>query len=700
MKSIRTKLTGMIFLVIFSFLALIVFNFFYFRTIETTNAEKDKLMTVALENKALQENFAIIRSMDQQYLREPTDEQAEEIKQFVENTIEQVDSYITQLDDQSAFSESFQTMKEQFEKYDKEFATLESLNMEIGYDADSGLRSNLNTATEQLDEAITKIDNVTLKDSFVQLQRGENNYFADQTEGQFIKVMNLLYYLEEEIANASFNEEERNRLLELTSNYETAFKELYGKYEQQERYIALFDEINKVISETVSEMEQKVTEEVDLLTEETKKRISYFQWALIGTSIVLIAFVLIISYIISKNLIISISSVKKGVQKIGNGNFTYRVPIKGKDELAELSVAFNQMAEKVQQSFLTISDSADQIQSSAENLAAYVEQTTAQTEEFGQAIEQVATGANDQTVRIEEGLGLMKNVSESITVTNEKSKQIASDAQQSEKEGQNGLVVIHELEKTNEQFDQLSKSLIAQVGKVSKNFQQITKIVQTIEEIAENTNLLALNAAIESARAGDAGRGFAVVSEEIRKLAVRSKDETREIQQIVERLNEEMSTLTDNTQTFYQYKVTHGKSVNMTRDAFTKIIKLMSNINRQILDISRFIDRMQNMGKEIVDKLDDIHQISEQFGAVAQEVNASSETHMDAIQQVNRAAASLSQISTSLHKEIAQYEIISSTRNHTMSKKPKKKKTLWIFGEKGRGGGNRISLKRWLKRKK
>lgn len=205
-------------------------------------------------------------------------------------------------------------------------------------------------------------------------------------------------------------------------------------------------------------------------------------------------------------------------------DLTARVPVRRDDEIGKMAIALNRLLDRLQANLKTVAQMAEHVSQSADNMSAASRQVADSSEAQSSAASSMAAGMEELTVSI-------NHVGDRATHTRER----AGEAGKLATEGVNVVV------KTVEDIDTIALAVSSSaelINRLETQSREIASVVNVIKEVADQTNLLALNAAIEAARAGEQGRGFAVVADEVRKLAERTGNSTREITQTIDAMRE------------------------------------------------------------------------------------------------------------------------------------------------------------------
>ena len=232
---------------------------------------------------------------------------------------------------------------------------------------------------------------------------------------------------------------------------------------------------------------------------------------------------LLISYVVVR----PIKELSRQVEDIakGEGDLTKVLPVRSDDEIGHLASEVNHLTQTVRQIIASLYQQACQLGGHTCELSNATEQIAHEVQEQMEHADTVATAAEEMSNTIQ-------NVSQNISQTVDLTAHVDASAT-------NGLAVVQDTWQCMTAVAESVQSTLAGIAELERSSASIGDMLSLIEDIADQTNLLALNAAIEAARAGEAGRGFAVVADEVRSLAEKTTKSTKDIEQVVAKIQEE-----------------------------------------------------------------------------------------------------------------------------------------------------------------
>ncbi|QRV22829.1 methyl-accepting chemotaxis protein [Marinomonas foliarum] len=365
----------------------------------------------------------------------------------------------------------------------------------------------------------------------------------------------------------------------------------------------------------VSASVQKLLSEASVMGENAKQEASEAG----SLSMLIIEVVLVISIIIAVSVALWVSrSIRQPLKevmsvlgKIADGDFTQRSSVKTKDEFGELSRWVNGLVAKLQSVMAEIDQASNEVASSAGSNVRLAGDS-----------KRLMVAQNERTTEVASSMSEMVSTVDQVA----KSSEVILHQIQSVDQGtnQSRAKMDANIQKIEGLLEQIEESTTV-VNELDEHSKSIDRILDVIQEIAEQTNLLALNAAIEAARAGEQGRGFAVVADEVRTLATRTHSSTEEIQNVIAQLQQGVTKTVGSMETSRQSASSSAEEARVVGQSLVELQSSMAEIRDLSTQIATAAEEQSAVAQEIKQNVIEISEMSEEAALGADQSEKDSE---------------------------------------------------------------------------
>ena len=494
--------------------------------------------------------------------------------------------------------------------YKATFDKLVVLQKTIGLHPKDALYGELRGAVHNIETILKEQNSYMLLVDILQLRRSEKDFMLRFDEKYLGKFNDGIDTLRNNLSSTDIDGSTQNKIKGLLSDYQVKFVNLVNAQKEiglnsESGVRGELAEAKTILRKTQEVMESNVSEGIEAKQLQTQ----IFGFALF---VVLVGIIMSSTFVTSRKVLGPIQQISSTIDAVRNTNdLTQSHEFEGEDELSAMGRQFNSLISDFRELILRVNNAVKTLDEATRSLVSNSTDNQTSLDIQLRETESVAAAVTEMGATIKEIVANTEDAASKALSSNENAEQGSTQVN----------MTIESIRFLSDKLD----TAVSDVNALAEESKNVGSVLDVIRGIAEQTNLLALNAAIEAARAGEHGRGFAVVADEVRTLAMRTQESTKEIENIVTSLQSRIGGIVS---VIDQCQEQGSTSTQRAGEAGEKLVSITQDV-KSIMDmntqIATAIEQQSKVAEEVNQNVVAIRDVADDSFQRAKENAASSE---------------------------------------------------------------------------
>jgi len=641
----------------------------------------ETLLDLVVHKKSLSQDIEsqiyLARISEKNYLQTPDPQILESMKAQLANMLKIVDEleeneaklniYLSPPEDMQKYqTEVYKLIRQYIGQYEVTFKDLMDIQGILGLTHDLGAQGELRRYGSKLENWAYQSGNSSAIQNFYMMQKMEQDFVIIRASFYVAQTRERIETFRQSIVSSRLPAAEKEQALADLEIYQQNFNTFVDSSREltstQEKLTNIIGRLEPLLLRSRFQAEDSLDSQREVIQQKVQK-VTQSSLILILISIL---FILTVSIFVTRRLSRAIRLIQPELERFSDGDLTIDIQYDSNDEMGLIARSINKVSQSFHNLISTTRNKMDDSNAVTEEIATMAEESATAAREINANISsieqliqkldnevQTSSQKSDKVMETLEHLNeTIENQSSSVEETNSAIEEIASTINNVSRIAEERGEASKQLEDSTVSGGEQIETTQRIVREISGLTDDILEVIEVIDNIASQTNLLAMNAAIEAAHAGDEGKGFAVVSDEIRKLAEESAENSKSIgiklREIGEKIHQATKAADNSTQAFGTVRT----EVETFTRALSEIVSSLSEMSvgsGEILKASRHLSQMMsdvNAGSSTMQEaMNSIHSSLESVSGLSSETTRAAVEIAQAIQGIDESAVHLSDAS-------------------------------------------------------